>query len=159
MTEKWTARGGWVTDVGSSKSFVGEVRSGYESHLLCFTEKRGVSSKEHGWGIAKPKKCFIPESEPKANANRARPACFHLDVHLPCCRLLRLKQAPCLRSPPPPAARSASSRPAFQERSARSSLHPLPGRLPHATLPAHPTQLSAGSGTSRFTQSFPLLAA
>lgn len=75
------------------------------------------------------------------------------------CKLPCWKQAPCLRSPPPPAAGSASLQPAFQERGARSSSHPLPGRLPHTTLPARPTRLSAGSGTSWFTQSFPFSAA
>lgn len=46
MIEKWTASRGWVTDVGSSKSFV-EVCSGYKNQLY-FTKKYGVSLKEHG---------------------------------------------------------------------------------------------------------------
>lgn len=124
-----------------------------------FTKKYSVSPKEHGSIIAKPKKCFIPESEPTTNPNPARPAHFHLDVHLLSCKLPCSKQAPCLHSPPPPAARSASLQPAFQERGAHSSSHPLPGRLPHATLPARPTRLSDGSGTSWFMQSFPFSAA
>lgn len=141
---------GWVTDAGSNNDF-GEVGDGYRSQLLHFTKKHSLSSKEHGWGIAKPKNNLIPESEPEANPNPAQPVHFCLDVHL---KTSTLPPHPC-----PPTARSASSRAAFQEHGAHSSSHPLPGRLPHATLPARPTLFWAGSSTSQFTQSFPLSAA
>lgn len=141
---------GWVTDAGSSKSFA-EVGSGYKSQLLHFRKKHSVSSEEHGWGTPKPKNHFLPDSEPKANPNPAGPVHFCLDVPLKTSTLPPLLH--------PPTARSASSRPAFQERGAHSSSHPLPGRLPHTTLPARPTLLPAGSSTSQFTQSFPLSAA